>query len=108
MNMSEVKTKKYARIVKDGIGSKGKQRYVLLCDGCRVKTSIDPNKLKKHPIYNRDIDLSAYKCVDCIYHIPNKSPYTRCSAYKKEKFTPQSCTMFNFSEKFWRKLDSEI
>ena len=98
-NVSKSKTKRYARIVKDGI-SKGKQRYVLICDGIRIKTSVYSNNLKEHPLYKRTINLSQYKCYDCVYYMISK----KCSVYERCKFTPQSCIMFNFNEKICRSI----
>ena len=101
--MSESHIGRFARILSHGVDPNGKKRYALVCDGIRIKTSIDINILKAHPIYNRKIDLSRYKCFDCIYY----EVYNKCSVYGRCKFTPQCCVMFNFNQKFWRKLDEE-
>lgn len=98
----EKQIKRYARIIKDG-KYKGTQYYALVCDGIRIQRSVDVDKLKQHPIYTRTIDLSRYKCADCIYATQNKwFEYEKCSVYGEFKYTPQSCVMFNFSQKFWR------
>lgn len=97
--MRESTIKRFARIKKDGKTNR-KQVYALVCDGIKIKRSFFPKKLKEHPIYKRAIDLSRYKCFDCIYYVISN----KCSVYEKCKFTPQSCIMFNFGQKICRSI----
>ena len=101
--IGESKTKRYAHIVKDG-KNKNRQQYALVCDGIKIQRSMDIDKLKQHPIYNRTIDLSKYKCSDCIYAGKDFHRHTICLVFDKLKYRPQCCVMFNFNQKFWRSI----